>query len=212
MCGICRLRRRSGARAARAHDRQRCAIEARMATATSVADGVGLGHRRLSIIDVAGGRQPIENEDGSLVLIQNGEIYNHRELRQRASGARPPFPDRLRLRGHPAPLRGARSCVPGEDGRHVDVRALRPARSAGSCSRAIGWASSRCTTSRPAAASCSPPRSSRCCASTGFQPTLDLAGRRTTISRCATCRVRAACSRKSASCRPRTTRWSRTDV
>ena len=46
------------------------------------AEGVGLGHRRLSIIDVAGGRQPIENEDGSLVLIHNGEIYNHRVLRR----------------------------------------------------------------------------------------------------------------------------------
>jgi asparagine synthase (glutamine-hydrolysing) len=46
------------------------------------ADGVGLGHRRLSIIDVAGGRQPIENEDGSLVLVHNGEIYNHQELRR----------------------------------------------------------------------------------------------------------------------------------
>jgi asparagine synthase (glutamine-hydrolysing) len=45
------------------------------------APGVGLGHRRLSIIDVAGGRQPLENEDGSLVLIHNGEIYNHQELR-----------------------------------------------------------------------------------------------------------------------------------
>ncbi len=43
---------------------------------------VGLGMRRLSIIDVVGGHQPIENEDGSCVVVCNGEIYNHRELRQ----------------------------------------------------------------------------------------------------------------------------------
>ena len=42
----------------------------------------GLGHRRLSIIDVAGGRQPIVSEDESLVLICNGEIYNHQTLRE----------------------------------------------------------------------------------------------------------------------------------
>lgn len=41
----------------------------------------GLGIRRLSIIDVAGGRQPITNEDGTLVIVFNGEIYNYRELR-----------------------------------------------------------------------------------------------------------------------------------
>src|SRR5262249_32473442 len=45
-------------------------------------DDVGLGHRRLSIIDVAGGHQPLENEDGSLVLICNGEIYNYQPLRE----------------------------------------------------------------------------------------------------------------------------------
>jgi asparagine synthase (glutamine-hydrolysing) len=44
-------------------------------------DDVGLGHRRLSIIDVEGGQQPLQNEDGSLILIQNGEIYNHHDLR-----------------------------------------------------------------------------------------------------------------------------------
>ncbi len=46
-----------------------------------LSDGaVGLGHRRLSIIDLAGGHQPILNEDESLALIANGEIYNSREL------------------------------------------------------------------------------------------------------------------------------------
>ena len=45
-------------------------------------DGIALGFRRLSIIDLEGGRQPILNEDGSLVLLFNGEIYNYQELRK----------------------------------------------------------------------------------------------------------------------------------
>ncbi|HEY9383732.1 MAG TPA: asparagine synthase (glutamine-hydrolyzing), partial [Gemmatimonadales bacterium] len=44
--------------------------------------GVALGMRRLSIIDLAGGHQPIANEDGSITVVFNGEIYNHRQLRQ----------------------------------------------------------------------------------------------------------------------------------
>ena len=43
---------------------------------------VSLGFRRLSIIDLEGGRQPILNEDGSMVLVFNGEIYNYRSLRE----------------------------------------------------------------------------------------------------------------------------------
>jgi len=50
---------------------------------------VGLGHRRLSIIDVAGGGQPIFNEDGTKAIVFNGEIYNYAALR-----------DRLVARGH----------------------------------------------------------------------------------------------------------------
>lgn len=45
-------------------------------------DGVGFGFVRLSIIDLNNGMQPIFNEDGSLVLIFNGEIYNYKELRE----------------------------------------------------------------------------------------------------------------------------------
>ncbi|MGB0713317.1 MAG: asparagine synthetase B, partial [Gammaproteobacteria bacterium] len=45
-----------------------------------VEPGVGLGHRRLSIIDLSGGHQPLFNEDGSVGVVFNGEIYNYREL------------------------------------------------------------------------------------------------------------------------------------
>lgn len=48
---------------------------------TWTAPGVGLGHRRLSIIDIAGSPQPMASTDGRAVLVFNGEIYNYRELR-----------------------------------------------------------------------------------------------------------------------------------
>ncbi len=51
-----------------------------------VQDGVALGMRRLAIIDLATGDQPITNEDGSIVLVMNGEIYNFRELRAELAG------------------------------------------------------------------------------------------------------------------------------
>src|SRR5262245_18719010 len=54
-----------------------------------VEPGVGFGHRRLSIIDLEGGKQPLYNEDQSVVVTYNGEIYNFRELEVE-----------LRVRGH----------------------------------------------------------------------------------------------------------------
>jgi asparagine synthase (glutamine-hydrolysing) len=50
---------------------------------------IGLGMRRLAIVDVAGGQQPLANEDGTVKVVFNGEIYNHEELRAL-----------LRARGH----------------------------------------------------------------------------------------------------------------
>ena len=49
--------------------------------------GVALGHRRLSIIDLSSGRQPMSNEDGTVWVVFNGEIYNYRDLRRRLEGA-----------------------------------------------------------------------------------------------------------------------------
>ena len=54
-----------------------------------IAGNVGLGMRRLSIIDVDGGHQPISNEDGTLTIVFNGEIFNHQ-----------PLQDTLKKRGH----------------------------------------------------------------------------------------------------------------
>ena len=50
-------------------------------------DGVALGHRRLSIIDIEGGRQPMFNEDKRLAVVFNGEIYNFMELRAQLQAA-----------------------------------------------------------------------------------------------------------------------------
>src|SRR5262245_45594133 len=59
------------------------------ARGTHMGAGVGLGHTRLSIIDIDGGSQPMSNEAGTVWLTFNGEIFNHVELR-----------DELAAKGH----------------------------------------------------------------------------------------------------------------
>ena len=86
MCGICGITPRDPASPVDT------ALLRRMAAAAvhrgpdgegfHVAPGIGLGFRRLSIIDVEGGHQPLASEDGCVQVICNGEIYNHVELRQ----------------------------------------------------------------------------------------------------------------------------------
>jgi len=49
---------------------------------TYISGNVGLGHRRLSIIDLNRGKQPISNEDGTVWIVFNGEIYNYQDLRE----------------------------------------------------------------------------------------------------------------------------------
>ena len=55
---------------------------------TLVRGQAGVAHRRLSIIDVEGGGQPMSNEDGTVWVVFNGEIYNHAELRDQLAGHR----------------------------------------------------------------------------------------------------------------------------
>ena len=52
-----------------------------------VDEGVALGFRRLSIIDIASGAQPMQNEDGTKVLVFNGEVYNFRQIREKLVAA-----------------------------------------------------------------------------------------------------------------------------
>jgi asparagine synthase (glutamine-hydrolysing) len=84
VCGICGLAAGAGG------SPDRHALEAMSATLVhrgpddeglAVRAPVGLAARRLSIIDLAGGHQPIDNENGQISVVQNGEIYNHEQLR-----------------------------------------------------------------------------------------------------------------------------------
>jgi asparagine synthase (glutamine-hydrolysing) len=91
MCGICGIAWSDAKRPASAETLKRMSDSLRHRGPDSegflAAPGIGLGFRRLSIVDLKTGDQPISNEDGSVTVICNGEIYNHVELRRRLVAA-----------------------------------------------------------------------------------------------------------------------------
>jgi len=83
MCGIAGRFERDGARPELLRAMSRALTHRGPDDEGYLEDGcIGLAHRRLSIIDLTGGHQPLGNEDGSIQIVFNGEIYNYRELRR----------------------------------------------------------------------------------------------------------------------------------
>ena len=107
MCGICGFYLKDGAGSQELLDRMNNTLYRRGpdGAGSHYSGRVGLAMRRLAIIDIAGGQQPIFNEDKTIISVYNGEIYNFQELRAKlikqghnfrafASG-REPGPDSL---------------------------------------------------------------------------------------------------------------------
>ena len=120
-----------------------------------------LAHRRLSIVDLAGGHQPLSNEDGTVWITYNGEIYNHADVRSGArrlraiATARRATPRRsftVTKSGAMSACTASAGCSRSPSGTHA---------SGDCCSCATGLASSRCTGLALAIGCSSPPRSSR---------------------------------------------------
>src|SRR5256714_13435372 len=82
MCGICGIASRRDAVDPKRLAQMAATLEHRGPDSEGMhVDGaIGLAARRLAIIDLTGGDQPIANEGGTVVVVQNGEIYNYREL------------------------------------------------------------------------------------------------------------------------------------
>ena len=85
MCGVCGLLSMDGSpvEAGVVEEMNQTLFHRGPDSGGAFVDGcVGIAARRLAIIDLVGGDQPISNEDGSVTVVQNGEIYNYRELRR----------------------------------------------------------------------------------------------------------------------------------
>ena len=138
------------ARPPRARQRRRCIV-----------DG-GVGARRAAARDHrprAAATSRSRNEDGSVIVVQNGEIYNYPELRARARARRPPLPHALRHRGARAPLRGVRAAASRERLRGMFAVAIWDARAPPARARARPLRDQAALLPRTPAASSRSPRS-----------------------------------------------------
>ena len=140
-----------------------------------VAPPVAAGMRRLSIIDLPGGSQPVWNETETVAVVFNGEIYNFARASQGTRGAGPPFPHALRHRNDRPRLRSLGRALGRTAARHVRLRDYRNARrpradGPRACFwRATGSALSRSTTRVLTEFCFSPPKCARCSRAAAFR-------------------------------------------
>ena len=110
-----------------------------------VEENVGLAMRRLSIIDIQTGHQPLSNEDGSVWIVFNGEIYNHQDLRKDLQSRGHRYRTQERHRNHRPSVRGIWKGLRQAFARNVCVRDLGPQQEESVSLRVIGWGSSLST-------------------------------------------------------------------
>ena len=176
MCGIVGIVRNSGSDVDRALLGRMCAAIRHRGPDEDgfyVNSGVGLGMRRLSIIDLKSGQQPIHNQDRTAWIVFNGEIYNYRELRDKLGEARSHLLYKQRYRSDHSRLRSirrrlsqtfARACLPSRFGTSALRNFFWPA---------IEWARSRCSTRRLTGSLCLVRNSPHCCNTRGISKDID---------------------------------------
>ncbi len=138
--------------------------------------GFAFGFCRLPVVDVEAGSQPMYSENGAVVAITAGEIYNHRELRDHFGGPGPRVQDAVRHRGRAAHVRRVRTGFSRHARRAIRRGAIRSGRAPVPWPREIISASYRSSTRRTDGKWCSVRRSRAILAHPDITPTVDPVG------------------------------------